>query len=471
MPFSDTELEMMRMVVSRFINSKEFTHRKELVTKFRSFDAVDRLIKVGVLADLDKYGTLAPTAFGVECSEDPDCVTKARSSVEIVMRALQNLYDVTPPRMQIGRREVLKEVINSQGDTVPEIIERGLYFVKEFAVLDAYGPEPGQPSLKKAFDVEWMLISERIVVVDAKNAWDDHIKVCRATMSSITRAAEPPTAASRTDVVAKRWDVFISHASEDKEEIAHPLAEALKKRGIAVWYDKFTLTLGDSLRESIDRGLAQSRFGVVILSKHFFAKRWPNQELNGLAAIEVGGRKVILPVWHCVSYNDVVAYSPILADRMAVESKDGIDKIVAEIETVVKPPLSEDLHDKLRAAEELIQEYQCPHCASPLSERASVRLSEDDDGLLEAFECGYSHIDGSVQSPCPSDPKFPRLSDFDFVYEEIEEDPLWKWRCFVNGKTREAHRLNLMPSRGRTKEEARQRIVDEYNRHAKPWKR
>src|SRR5437867_11556144 len=67
----------------------------------------------------------------------------------------------------------------------------------------------------------------------------------------------------------KRWDVFISHASEDKEEIAHPLAEALTNGGFAVWYDKFTLKLGDSLRASINRGLAESRFGVVILSKHF----------------------------------------------------------------------------------------------------------------------------------------------------------------------------------------------------------
>lgn len=471
MPFSGTELEMIRMVVSRFINSKEFTHRKELVTKFRSFEAVDRLIKVGVLTDLDKYGMLAPTAFGVECSEDPDSVTKARSSLEIVMQALQNLYDVTPPRMQIYYHDVLKEVISIQGDTVREVIERGLYFVKEFSVLEAYGPEPGQPDPQKAFDVAWMLISERIVVVNTKNAWDEHVQVCRATISSITRAAKPVTAASRPEAGVKRWDVFISHASEDKEEIAHPLAEALKKRGFEVWYDEFALKLGDSLRESINRGLAESRFGVVILSKHFFAKHWPNQELNGLAAIEVGGKKVILPVWHGVNHSDVVEFSPILADRKAVSTQGGLERVVAEIETVLNPPLSEDLHDKLRAAEEMIQGYQCPHCASPLSERASVRLSEDDDGLLEAFECGYSHIDGSVQSPCPSDPKFPRLSDFDFVYEEIEEDPLWKWRCFVNGKTREAHGLNLMPSRGRTKDEARERIVDEYNRHAKPWKR
>jgi hypothetical protein len=81
------------------------------------------------------------------------------------------------------------------------------------------------------------------------------------------------------DSQKKQWDVFISHASEDKESIVHSLAVALKDRGLQVWYDAFTLKLGDSLRASIDRGLVQSRFGVVVLSKHFFAKHWPLQEL------------------------------------------------------------------------------------------------------------------------------------------------------------------------------------------------
>ena len=72
------------------------------------------------------------------------------------------------------------------------------------------------------------------------------------------------------------WDVFISHASEDKETVARPLAEALARRGVKVWFDAEQLTLGDSLRRSIDQGLAQSRYGIVILSRRFFAKEWPD---------------------------------------------------------------------------------------------------------------------------------------------------------------------------------------------------
>ena len=74
-------------------------------------------------------------------------------------------------------------------------------------------------------------------------------------------------ATNRSKVMKKQedeWDVLISHASEDKEAIARPLADALQSKGLRVWYDDFSLRLGDSLRQSIDLGLGRSRFGVVI---------------------------------------------------------------------------------------------------------------------------------------------------------------------------------------------------------------
>lgn len=77
-----------------------------------------------------------------------------------------------------------------------------------------------------------------------------------------------------------QWDVFISHASEDKGNFVRPLSEALKDLGVKVWYDEFTLQPGDSLSRSIDKGLAKSKFGVVVLSKHFIKKPWPEYELR-----------------------------------------------------------------------------------------------------------------------------------------------------------------------------------------------
>jgi hypothetical protein len=133
----------------------------------------------------------------------------------------------------------------------------------------------------------------------------------------------------------KKWDVFISHASEDKEAVALPLARALQKAGLRVWLDRQELQIGDSLREKIDEGLASSRFGVVILSRAFLAKGWPKRELNGLMAIEDDGRKVILPVWHKLERASLVVYSPILADRLAADTAQGIPTVAADIARVV----------------------------------------------------------------------------------------------------------------------------------------
>ena len=135
---------------------------------------------------------------------------------------------------------------------------------------------------------------------------------------------------------AGTWDVFISHASEDKGAFVRNLANELAAGGLKVWYDEFTLTLGDSLRRSIDQGLANSRFGIVVLSQSFFSKEWPQRELDGLVAMEISSGKLILPIWHNVSKEDVAAFSPILADRLAVSSDKGMDKVVKEILAAIK---------------------------------------------------------------------------------------------------------------------------------------
>ena len=132
------------------------------------------------------------------------------------------------------------------------------------------------------------------------------------------------------------FDVFLSHASEDKDAFVRPLAAALQAAGLRVWYDEWALALGDRLRRKIDEGLKRSRFGVVVLSRSFFAKNWPQQELDGLAALESAGADRILPIWHEVTQQAVANFSPQLADRLAVASDQGIDHVVTEIRRAVE---------------------------------------------------------------------------------------------------------------------------------------
>ena len=136
----------------------------------------------------------------------------------------------------------------------------------------------------------------------------------------------------------KTWDAFISHASEDRQSVAAPLAAALRSAGLTVWLDNTELVLGDSLREKIDDGLARSRFGVVILSKSFLAKEWPRKELNGLVGLEDDGRKVILPVWHGIDKALLLQYSPLLSDRVAASTEQGIDAVAMAIVRAVLQP-------------------------------------------------------------------------------------------------------------------------------------
>lgn len=138
------------------------------------------------------------------------------------------------------------------------------------------------------------------------------------------------------------FDVFISHASEDKAGVARPLREILTARGLRVWLDETELRLGDSLRRSIDLGLARSRFGVVVLSHSFFAKEWPRKELDALVALEDGSQKVILPIWHGVTRSDIAAYSPLLADKLAASTKDGLDYVVEEVIKAIRPAVGSD---------------------------------------------------------------------------------------------------------------------------------
>jgi len=136
----------------------------------------------------------------------------------------------------------------------------------------------------------------------------------------------------------KEYDFFISHATEDKEDFVRELANALSDDGIKVWYDEFVLRVGDSLRKRIDDGLVRSKYGIVIISPSFISKNWTEYELNGMIAKEMNGHKVVLPIWHKVTKDEVLKYSPSLADKMALNTAI---HSMSEIVTALKEILNE----------------------------------------------------------------------------------------------------------------------------------
>ncbi|GAA0085282.1 hypothetical protein UT300007_17210 [Clostridium sp. CTA-7] len=137
-----------------------------------------------------------------------------------------------------------------------------------------------------------------------------------------------------------KWDVFISHASEDKEQFVIPLVEILKNYGINVWFDKTELKIGDSLSKKIDEGLIKSNYGLIVISKDFMKKGWTDYELRSLLSKEINNRKVILLIWHNVTKKDIEEFSLFLTDKVAINSANQtIDDIAKSIIEVVRPDI------------------------------------------------------------------------------------------------------------------------------------
>lgn len=153
-------------------------------------------------------------------------------------------------------------------------------------------------------------------------------------------AAQIETQASNTEpftVTAEEgqsepYDLFISHAWADKEEFVEPFVKKAEAAGLRVWYDKFALQWGDSIRQKIDEGLRSAYFGVVVLSPNFFSRPWPNYELDGLVQRDLSGKGRLLPIWHRLTQDDVEKHAPSLAGRLALSTASSTsDAIVQEL--------------------------------------------------------------------------------------------------------------------------------------------
>lgn len=180
------------------------------------------------------------------------------------------------------------------------------------------------------------------------------------------------------------WDVFISHASEDKDAVAAPLSELLQKAGVNVWLDSRELKLGDSLSQSIDDGLAKSRYGVVVLSKNFFAKRWPKRELAALVQKEMQGRKVILPIWHGIDQPYVMQFSPTLADKVATSTDKGLVHVASEIVQILHEP-DPGATAKPTGAATVTKSPRGQRAKGPSPGRAAIRLRKFTAELFDQY--------------------------------------------------------------------------------------
>jgi len=131
---------------------------------------------------------------------------------------------------------------------------------------------------------------------------------------------------------------FISHDTRDKDSLVRELALEMSKLMCPVWYDEYSLEVGDSLRASIEKGLRETSKCVVVLSPNFLSNEgWGKAEFDSIFTREILEKNnVMLPVWHNVDARAVYEYCPRLADRFGLNSDVGPRELARKLVNAVK---------------------------------------------------------------------------------------------------------------------------------------
>ncbi len=120
--------------------------------------------------------------------------------------------------------------------------------------------------------------------------------------------------------------VFISHSSADKRFVERLVAD-LAARQIPVWYDKLDLRIGESIPGSINKGLADSKYFAIVLSKAAIASKWVQEELNAATMTQVArGGTFLLPI-----LIEDCQVPPLLAHRKFADFRNDYDSALAEL--------------------------------------------------------------------------------------------------------------------------------------------
>ncbi|MFM0115656.1 toll/interleukin-1 receptor domain-containing protein [Paraburkholderia nemoris] len=197
----------------------------------------------------------------------------------------------------------------------------------------------GDPSWRDLFSIH---TSQRVFLYSETNLSQSDIERLQTEASNMGHDLQ-----FRSDDYASRRShfekpqAFISHDSRDKESIARPMALNLQRKLCPVWYDEFSLKLGENLRQSIEKGLKECQKCVLILSPSFFANNgWGKKEFESIFTREIlEETQLVLPIWCGVTKKEVYEYSPSLLNVKGVDWNSlGEDEVCRQIYLAVTSP-------------------------------------------------------------------------------------------------------------------------------------
>lgn len=117
------------------------------------------------------------------------------------------------------------------------------------------------------------------------------------------------------------YDVFISHANKDKEDLVEDLYKSLSKLGVTIFYDKESLEWGDNWKDKILNGVKKAEFAIIVISENFFDREWTEKELTEfLSRQNRNGQKIILPILKNITIEQLKQKYPTVADIQAIDS-------------------------------------------------------------------------------------------------------------------------------------------------------
>lgn len=236
------------------------------------------------------------------------------------------------------------------------------------------------------------------------------------------------------------------------------------------------------MSQKIDQGIAGSRFGIVVISKAFMARPWPQHELRGLVNRDVEQDLRILPIWHGVTKSEVTRLSPSLSDKFAIDTQlvnaqEASIRILrtvrrdlydnhprAELEKLASGEAITELKNEIDRLHERVAAFQCPYCGAELTSRidAPTDPEERDFDVIETFACGFRTFGRTIQSLCPSDPQYPSLDDYTLVTERVDNGINAQWRCEARPKTAQAKKVHVDSGLGASEEAVRRKVQANY---------
>jgi hypothetical protein len=286
---SDVEVEIAKEVLSRFLNLKQSTPRKELVIRFRNPEVLDDLVRKSIFECIDRDGKQAyrPKLLAFHYCGGAEIVTKARSSLETVLNIFQSLFVSEPDDKQFSPEEIEVQARKIYGAIDPDSLKLGLYLVREFNFLGSYGTNPD------GTQVAFVCINERIVTMnDPSQEWDERVRILSQYLIRSHRSEEAKPVEGLSPSFLGQEVILADGTSETEDEVdeekAPPrafvsyswdspghrewvfkFATRLQTEGVEVVLDRWHLRRGADRTAFMEKSIAQSDFVILICTPKY----------------------------------------------------------------------------------------------------------------------------------------------------------------------------------------------------------